>query len=847
MNPETRWLLDLLRGDRLPSPAEPAPVIEAVKRQRVPAWVRYRWRCDHGGDPHWDLDGILQRAELDEHVRRTALDAALAEVVGVANAGGHRHMIVKGQASARFYPDPWLRPQSDVDVLVDPEHFRPLAKSLSAHGFALVGDDPSNPTELALRELSSGVQVELHNGFSFDPDVRFERLWNERQEVELCGRTVAVLADLDALILSVLHAVGGHLCRNALPWLLDTVLVLEHCEQESPGEVPQRFRQRLGEAGWRGDAWRHLDLVAGLLNKEEIASGGGAAPVDLWAAMSSLDQKEDTEDRGFAQVWLWERYRKPDTRRYRARRVGKLFWPSDAECRRRFPGKSRSGRRLAHYGEVARFFAGYARDHAAAGLKAGFPIGLAAGVAGGAATMWPDALGWLVLVAFVPVLLFLTRRRSVFELAGVCAGVVLPWTSVSLGGFLPVLASSLGIHPLVAAIIVLVMISVGTAWLAAVLALWPWLLRRSDHTAWTMLVPVLAGAWLGVTEWLRGLVTAPWSEIAYPLIGVPILAAPVRWLTLNGLSAVVIALAGYAALALAASTRVRRRAALAGFAVLLVTWFASGMMGGGEAGTEGREPLEILVVQPGFPTADKYDPVLAAQQVEDLIALTEDELARQPSIDLVVWPESAINFNYADPPSPELDRLFTKIRHALQPYPNVHLLTGIVRLPGDGTRFNAAFLFDHRLEVVGHYDRRTLIPIGEYTPFYLPGIFGRPGIRSSPFTPGAEDQGVLHVGGYTLGLLICHEGLFPGYAQAYSRLGADLILNIGNDEIFGSARNPLLAMHINHTRFRALESGIPVVRVFNSGPSGLLLPDGSRESILPFEVSRAHTATVVHR
>ena len=227
-----------------------------------------------------------------------------------------------------------------------------------------------------------------------------------------------------------------------------------------------------------------------------------------------------------------------------------------------------------------------------------------------------------------------------------------------------------------------------------------------------------------------------------------------------------------------------------------------------------------------------------------LIELTADELSQRQSINLVIWPESAINFNYTEPLDGELEELLAALRGALRPYPDVHLLTGIVRRPDDEHRFNAALLFNSRIELMGHYDRRTLIPIGEYTPLYLPRAFGRPGIRSSPFAAGSDAQGILQLGDHRLGVLICHEGLFAGYAREYEALGADLVINIGNDEIFRSERNPGLAMHINHTRFRAIESGIPVVRVFNSGPSGLLLPDGSYKSLLPFEVGTAHTAIV---
>ncbi len=841
MTPETRWLLTVLQAEPLASPADPRLAVEAVQRQRLSAYVRYRWRLENGCDPPWDPDGSLQRSELERHARRAALDDTLANAVRVADEAGVRYLVIKGQAFARFYPDPWLRAQCDLDLLVDPAHFRGLADALSGDGFAVVGYDPDNPTELVLRNLSNGAQLELHDGFSFDPRVNFEELWSSRDELELCGRNVPVLGDLDTLILSVLHVAAGHLCRNSLPWLLDTRLLLERGEERYPNDLVERFHARVREAGWRHDARRHLELVSSILRPESAEQGGGAALIDRWAAECLIDRPDTEDPRGLAGVWLWDRFRERDTPRLRARRVGKLFWPTAAECRRRFPDKSPLRRRLAHYGEVARFFGSFGRREGGHRIKTGVGWGAATGTLVAIASLWPATLGWLVLPAFVPVFLFfLERRRGGFERLGLSAGVVLPWATASLGGFFPVLVWSLGIHPLIAAVLMAVMGSIGICWLYLAVAPCEWLRNRSWVPA--LAIPLLLGAWFGLTEWVRGLVTAPWSELGYPLIGFPLLAFPARWVTLNGLSAGAIAVSGYAALALHGSDRRRQRAAaMAILIALLGVWMAGRSMAGAVAPAGPRPALNVLVIQPGFPTADKYDVVKAAEQVRALIELTATELSRYPSSDLVIWPESAINFNYTEPLDPELEALLEELRDALDPYPGVHVLTGMVRRPDGEHRFNAALLFNSRLELVGQYDRRTLIPIGEYTPFYLPRMFGRPGIRSSPFAAGADEQGVLRIGDHTLGVLICHEALFAGYAREYEALGAGLVINIGNDEIFRSARNPGLAMHINHTRFRAIESGIPVIRVFNSGPSGLLLPDGSYEDLMPFEVGAART------
>ncbi|MBS4166090.1 Apolipoprotein N-acyltransferase [Neochlamydia sp. AcF65] len=112
------------------------------------------------------------------------------------------------------------------------------------------------------------------------------------------------------------------------------------------------------------------------------------------------------------------------------------------------------------------------------------------------------------------------------------------------------------------------------------------------------------------------------------------------------------------------------------------------------------------------------------------------------------------------------------------------------------------------------YDKRVLVPMGEYIPFsFCRSLAAAYGITGS-FTPGKEAK--IFPAYVPFGASICYEETF-GHLMRENRLkGAELIVNLTSDVWY-----PTVAQqHCDHARLRTTENGIPLIRACNTGITG---------------------------
>lgn len=224
----------------------------------------------------------------------------------------------------------------------------------------------------------------------------------------------------------------------------------------------------------------------------------------------------------------------------------------------------------------------------------------------------------------------------------------------------------------------------------------------------------------------------------------------------------------------------------------------------------------LAVIQGSVPQNKKW-----RKEHRDAIFTTHLDLTRQAlaqGAHLVVWPETAITSHLQEGVPESLTRLLRDF--------NAEVLIGAPRYtgrPGSYTFYNCAFLLT-RAGIAGVYDKRHLLPFGEYFPLGALDVLKLRYAAPRQYSPGTSDI-VLDSAAGRLGPLICYESIYPVLARRLVAQGAGLLVNISNDAWFG--RTNAHYQHFSMAVFRAVELRRPLVRAANTGISAFVRPDGS--------------------
>ncbi len=168
---------------------------------------------------------------------------------------------------------------------------------------------------------------------------------------------------------------------------------------------------------------------------------------------------------------------------------------------------------------------------------------------------------------------------------------------------------------------------------------------------------------------------------------------------------------------------------------------------------------------------------------------------------------------------------------ALATHFNASVIIGLDASEGEA-KYNAAFHFLPRALQAIRYEKRSLVPIGEYIPLSgLPGVASllakHFGIEAS-FTPGHTPK--IFQAGLPMGVSICSEETYGALLRESRLAGAELFVNLTNDAWFPLTRLP--AIHFQHARLRAAENGAPLIRACNTGMTGAIDRFGKEIQVL---------------
>ncbi|MEH7830063.1 apolipoprotein N-acyltransferase [Gemmobacter denitrificans] len=309
---------------------------------------------------------------------------------------------------------------------------------------------------------------------------------------------------------------------------------------------------------------------------------------------------------------------------------------------------------------------------------------------------------------------------------------------------------------------------------------------------------LLFGLCLTLAEALRGMVLTgfPWALPGHIWIDTPVMQAA-AWIGPNGLTLLTLVLA-------LLPVAFARRGVATAILMLAVVWSA------GLLRLAGPEPeprgVTLRLVQPNAEQSLKWDP----DEAERLFRLQLDFTAAQPAPDLVIWPETALPYLL----DPGRDAAAAVARAAQ----GVPVALGAQRVEG-GAAYNSLAVIGAGGALTGLYDKAHLVPFGEYMPMgdVLHAWFGLSAFAARQGHGYAAGPGprLLDLGDLGKVLpLICYEAVFPNDLRAAPGR-ADWILQITNDAWFGTLTGPF--QHAAQARLRAVEQGLPLVRVANTG------------------------------
>jgi len=436
----------------------------------------------------------------------------------------------------------------------------------------------------------------------------------------------------------------------------------------------------------------------------------------------------------------------------------------------------------------------------------------------------PFNLFWLAPVSLI-MLFFLWEEQSPREAA--ILGCFYGMGVFTLGTYwLYISLRQLGGAPI--PVVILLMSALVLA-MSAYTALAGWLANRIRTNAgplqWLVVLPAV---WV-LVEWFRGwfLTGFPWLSIGYSQVDTPFAAwAPI--IGVHGVSWVLALVAGLGVMVLRGGSRLQQLfAAVAGGVIVALSMQLQSI-----SWTQPRdEPLRVALVQAAIPQEVKWSP----SQLQPTLSYYRDTTLALEAPDLVIWPEAAI------PALPfEVPGFLDELNEVMSEQ-GTQLYSGILTFDIVTGEFRNTFMGIGAYQ--GRYDKRHLVPFGEYFPVpeFISNWLRLMNLPSEDVTAGPPLQSTLEVNGVPIAPTICYEVAF-GAEQLQFFPDAELMINISNDAWFGDSIAP--HQHLQMARMRSLETGRPMLRSTNTGITAIIAADGGILTRIPQFVPGVLTADV---
>lgn len=254
--------------------------------------------------------------------------------------------------------------------------------------------------------------------------------------------------------------------------------------------------------------------------------------------------------------------------------------------------------------------------------------------------------------------------------------------------------------------------------------------------------------------------------------------------------------------------------------------------------------LDVAVLRTLRVGEEKRDP----QTLQEMMQVTTQDYSAGEigagRADLIVWPETAVPLWLRSFRQRELVRDLLSLSAEI----GTPMIIGAhaVEVPTDAPprRYNAAFLVPPRGYIAQEYHKVLLAPGVEMVPFaaMLPESLAE---RWPSRLDAGEDPGVFRLNdGTAVGVFICWEVFFPGFVRQLPRDGAQLLVNMSNDEAAFGGLASAYRIPLPQLVMRAIENRRHLVRSANGGPSVIVDSYGRLQAVDDAREERLLRATV---
>ena len=337
----------------------------------------------------------------------------------------------------------------------------------------------------------------------------------------------------------------------------------------------------------------------------------------------------------------------------------------------------------------------------------------------------------------------------------------------------------------------------------------------------------------GILEFLRGSILTgfPWNLIAYSFSNQSEILSITSVIGTYSFNLVCVSLFTSPALLVLRYSKLNIGISIF-FLIVFVSFYSYGVYYEDKFSKEKKEiyDYKIRVIGSNISLDRFYSNIDTVSIIEELVKISNPKLKEKT---IFVWPEGIFPGVYQEELSGYssiFDENFSE-NHLLIIGTNTQIENDVSK-----DFFNTLSIYDDKLNLLHSYNKINLVPFGEFLPFET--ILKKIGLKSltnnyQSFSKG-EKREIINIKKKNFSIkilpLICYEIIYSG--KIFRNNNFDLIVNISEDGWFGKSIGP--KQHLDHSIFRAVESGKYVVRSSNNGIASIINPLGIIEQSVNF-------------